>query len=167
MGSAFARLKSRYLLLWLVLSGLFGALVASPPTLPASSPEPLQLGVLAWVMYAALMLLTGLQAWWAGLHPGHILGARVSGTSLARMSVLAIPLVGVAMACTYGVFAPLSLIWPGAVHFLLIQIADKRRQVIESSDNLIRVATFMNSDSYFAWDPAARRYTEVLHCWTD
>jgi membrane protease YdiL (CAAX protease family) len=121
MGSAFARLKSRYLLLWLVLSGLFGALVASPPTLPASSPEPLQLGVLTWVMYAALMLLTGLQAWWAGLHPGHILGARVSGTSLARMSVLAIPLVGVAMACTYGVFAPLSLIWPGAVHFLLIE----------------------------------------------
>ena len=104
-----------------MLSSLAGALVASPPTLPASSPEPLRQGTLAWVTYSLLVVFTGLQAWRAGLRPGEVLGAPVSGSTLGRMSILAVPLLGLALLCTYGVFAPLSLIWPGAVHFWLIE----------------------------------------------
>lgn len=121
MGSPFVRLKSRYLLLWLVLSSLVGALVASPPTLPASSPEPLQQGILAWVTYLVLVALTMGQAWRAGLRPSDVVGAQVSASALGRMSMLSLPLLGMALVCTYGVFAPLSLIWPGAVHVWLIE----------------------------------------------
>ena len=123
MPSPYVRLKSRYLLLWLVLASLFGALVASPPTLPASSPEPLRHGTLAWVTYLVLLFLTMLQAWRAGLLPGEVVGAPVRGAALGRMSVLAVPLVGVALVCTYGVFAPLSLLWPDVVHYWLIEDA--------------------------------------------
>ena len=119
--SPYLRLKARYLLLWLVLSSVAGAVVASPPALPASSPEPLQVGVLSWVMYVVLLLLTVPQAWRAGLRPGQLFGAPVSGVALGRLSILAVPLVGMALACTYGFFAPLSLVWPDAVHFLLIE----------------------------------------------
>ena len=121
MPSPYLRLKSRYLLLWLLLSSVGAAAITSPPTVPASSPQPLRLGLFVWITYVLVLMLTMLQARRAGLGPARVLGKPVDGAALGRMGLLAVPLLGMALACTYAVFAPLSLIWPGAVHSWLIE----------------------------------------------
>ena len=62
MPSPFLRLRARYLLLWLVVSSVVAVVVVSPPLVPASSPEPLEEGLLMWTIYGLLVVLTFAQA---------------------------------------------------------------------------------------------------------
>lgn len=120
MLSPFLRLRARYLLFWLVVSSVAAVVVVSPPLVPASSPDPLEEGLLMWTIYGLLVVLTFAQARLAGLRPTSLFHTSASPRELTRLSTLAIPLVGVALACTYIVFAPLSVAWPGAVHAWLL-----------------------------------------------
>jgi membrane protease YdiL (CAAX protease family) len=121
MLSPFLRLRARYLLLWLLVSSVVAVVVVSPPLVPASSPEPLEEGLLMWTIYGLLVVLTFAQARLAGLRPASFFHPAASPRELTRLSTLAIPLVGLAFIYTYAVFAPLSLVWPDFVQLWLLE----------------------------------------------
>jgi membrane protease YdiL (CAAX protease family) len=143
MLSPFLRLRARYLLLWLVVASVLAVLVVSPPLLPASTPDPMEEGLVMWAIYLLLFVLGSIQARRAGVQAGTLLGRSPAPGELARLSALAVPLVGLAFVCTYAVFAPLSLLWPGAVHTWLIEnvpvLYDPREPIVANAVALTAV----------------------------
>lgn len=120
MRPPFQRLKARYLLVWLVVASVCAVVISGPPLVPASSAEPFAEGLLMWTLYGILFLLTVGHARRAGLRPGTLFDGAATQKEVWRLTLLSIPLVGVALASTYALFAPLALVWPDAVHAWLL-----------------------------------------------
>lgn len=120
MDPRFARVKARYLLLWLVVSTILAFVAAGATGTFSSIGSKGADGVmaeasLAWLSGLLLLSITIPYAGRAGVGFRPSFGARPGLAEAARITVIGIPLVAGAIAIIYIVFAPLSLLWPEAI----------------------------------------------------
>lgn len=120
MDSRFTRIKVRYLLLWFVVTTILAIAVIGAAGLFSDVGSKGADGVmaeagLAWMWYLFLLAATVPYASRAGVGFGSSFGVCPSVAETARISVVGIPLVAVAVVVLYIVFAPLSLLWPEAI----------------------------------------------------
>jgi uncharacterized protein len=126
MSDPFARIKARHLFFWLVVSTVI-AVVALPLLGAPQGRTDHETGLvwwnagLIWIIYGSLLALTTLHARGAGLSIKSVFGAPPGWRRSLRAALIAFPMIGLAVACLYIVFAPLSLIWPDFVHWWLFE----------------------------------------------
>jgi membrane protease YdiL (CAAX protease family) len=118
MDEPFARLRARFLFLWGAVAAVLAVTIVQavwPGSLDGSGDaSPWPNAVVVSAGSALLFALTALQARRAGLRVAHVYGRFPSGIEPLRLSVLALPLIGVAFIGVYVVFAPLSMVFPEA-----------------------------------------------------
>lgn len=120
MDPRFARVKARYLLLWLVVSMILAFFVAGAAGTASSIGSKGADGVvaeasIAWLSGLLLLAITIPYASRAGVGFGSSFGVRPRLGEAARITLIGIPLAAGATALIYIVFAPLSLVWPEAI----------------------------------------------------
>ena len=125
MADTFTGVKARYLFLWMIAS-LVVAIVtlafAGVSSLNAEGDfDALWMGGFTWIFYGSLLTVTGLHARGAGVQMTAVYGRRPAARASARLALVALPMIGIALVSLYVVFAPLSLIVPEFVHDWLFE----------------------------------------------
>ena len=122
MDPAFGAVRSRWLLVWFVLSTVLAAVVLNIGASTADdAARQWQDASFIWVDYGLLALLLLAHARRAGLSTRSVFGRFPARRSALRLASLGVPAAGIAVLCIYVTFAPLSFAWPDAVQWLLFE----------------------------------------------